>query len=151
MKFNFKIQQYQTDAVNAVVNVFNGQGFHDRTTYLRDLGDTDKAQASLIEDGLVYKNELINLSDQQLLDNIRKIQNDNNISLSDKQISINLGDKTQMLIESGKASIQIDKTTIEITGDISGASGKIMIEAKNEASISATSVNIKGKSGVSIN
>ena len=79
------------------------------------------------------------------------INNDNNISLSDKRVSINLGDKTQMLIESGKASVQIDKTTIEITGDISGSSGKIMIEAKNEASISATSVNIKGKSGVSIN
>lgn len=25
MKFNFKIQQYQTEAVDAVVNVFNGQ------------------------------------------------------------------------------------------------------------------------------
>ena len=87
LKFNFKIQQYQTDAVNAVVNVFNGQGFHDRTTYLRDLGDTDKAQASLIEDGLGYKNELINLSDQQLLDNIHKIQNDNNISLSSELIN----------------------------------------------------------------
>lgn len=27
MKFNFKIQQYQTDAVEAVVRVFNGQLF----------------------------------------------------------------------------------------------------------------------------
>ena len=38
MKFNFKIQQYQTDAVDAVVNVFNGQSFHDRNSYIRDLG-----------------------------------------------------------------------------------------------------------------
>lgn len=30
MKFNFKIQQYQTDAVDAVVKVFQGQGYHDR-------------------------------------------------------------------------------------------------------------------------
>lgn len=30
MKFNFKIQQYQTDAVDAVVRVFQGQGFHDK-------------------------------------------------------------------------------------------------------------------------
>lgn len=29
MKFNFKIQQYQTDAVDAVVRVFQGQGFHE--------------------------------------------------------------------------------------------------------------------------
>ena len=100
-------------------------------------------------------NKYIILDDKVFIEfkegSISIINNDNNISLSDKQVSINLGDKTQMLIESGKASIQIDKTTIEITGDISGASGKIMIEAKNEASISATSVNIKGKSGVSIN
>ena len=38
LKFNFKIQQYQTDAVNAVVRVFNGQGFYDNVSYIRDLG-----------------------------------------------------------------------------------------------------------------
>ena len=34
MKFNFKIQQYQTDAVDAVVRVFQGQGFHDIEIHL---------------------------------------------------------------------------------------------------------------------
>ena len=38
MKFNFKIQQYQTDAVDAVVKVFAGQGFHEGIHYIRDLG-----------------------------------------------------------------------------------------------------------------
>ena len=38
MKFNFKIQQYQTDAVDAVVRVFNGQPHYDRVSYIRDLG-----------------------------------------------------------------------------------------------------------------
>ena len=38
MKFNFKIQQYQTDAVDAVVKVFNGQGLHDKINYIRDFG-----------------------------------------------------------------------------------------------------------------
>ena len=38
LKFNFKIQQYQTDAVDAVVKVFNGQGFYDKINYIRDLG-----------------------------------------------------------------------------------------------------------------
>ena len=38
MKFNFKIQQYQTDAVDAVVRVFQGQGFHDKISYIRDRG-----------------------------------------------------------------------------------------------------------------
>ena len=31
MKFKFKIQQYQTDAVNAVINVFKGQPFNDKS------------------------------------------------------------------------------------------------------------------------
>ena len=38
MKFNFKIQQYQTDAVDAVAQVFNGQRKYDRVSYIRDLG-----------------------------------------------------------------------------------------------------------------
>lgn len=101
------------------------------------------------------ENKYIILDDKVFIEykegSIAVTNKENNISLSDKQVSIKLGDKTQMLIESGRASVQIDKTTIEITGDISGSSGKFVIEAKNEASISATSVNIKGKSGVSIN
>jgi len=42
MKFNFKIQQYQTDAVDAVVKVFNGQGHYDRISYIRDIGKVTK-------------------------------------------------------------------------------------------------------------
>ena len=42
MKFNFKIQQYQTDAVDAVVKVFNGQGFYDKISYIRDKGKIKK-------------------------------------------------------------------------------------------------------------
>ena len=38
MKFNFKIQQYQTDAVEAVVKAFQGQGYYDRISYIRDVG-----------------------------------------------------------------------------------------------------------------
>ena len=49
MKFNFKIQQYQTDAVDAVVKVFNGQGFHDKTKFIRDLGkmQSDSGQMAI--------------------------------------------------------------------------------------------------------
>ena len=38
MKFNFKIQKYQTDAVDDVIKAFAGQGFHDHTRFIRDLG-----------------------------------------------------------------------------------------------------------------
>ena len=44
MKFNFKIQQYQTDAVEAVVRVFNGQPHYDKVSYIRDLGQPQAKQ-----------------------------------------------------------------------------------------------------------
>ena len=38
MKFSFKIQQYQTDAVDAVARVFQGQPYSSGVSYLRDMG-----------------------------------------------------------------------------------------------------------------
>ena len=99
MKFNFKIQQYQTDAVEAVVRVFSGQGFHEKVAFRRDVGKTDKAEKQLTwnmadafgenydpEDETGYKNELIELSDEQLLQNIQQLQNENNIKMSSSLI-----------------------------------------------------------------
>ena len=90
MKFKFKIQQYQTDAVNAVINVFKGQPFNDKVSYLRDLGNiTSPTQKSFLEedltfngDGSGFENAPIALSDTQLLDNIRSLQLENNIKQS---------------------------------------------------------------------
>lgn len=95
MKFNFKIQQYQTDAVDAVVRVFQGQGFHDKISYIRDRGKV-KAEPYQMTIGMSdeelevvdplndtgYKNEAVELSDEQLLHNIQTLQSQNNIKLS---------------------------------------------------------------------
>lgn len=96
MKFNFKIQQYQTDAVDAVVKVFNGQGYYDRISYIRDIGKVKSANQQMtfvtnededfdIYDPLNdtgYKNEVVELSDEQLLKNIQTLQSESNIKLS---------------------------------------------------------------------
>lgn len=80
MKFNFKIQQYQTEAVDAVVRVFNGQPHYDKTSYIRDLGKKQILPLLLNVDEddpyseTGYKNEAIELTDAQLLENIRAIQ-----------------------------------------------------------------------------
>ena len=100
MKFNFKIQQYQTDAVDAVVRVFNGQGFYDRTSYIRDTGrligsEEHQMQMAMPDeqldmfdpaDDMGYKNELVELSDEQLLSNIQILQKQNNIKLSNSLV-----------------------------------------------------------------
>ena len=38
MKLQFKVQQYQTEAVDAVVDVFTGQPYADGVTYRIDPG-----------------------------------------------------------------------------------------------------------------
>ncbi len=95
MKFQFTLQQYQTDAVEAIAWVFNGQGHYDRTSYIRDVGKTSAQQKQMtllgpdeygeqldLEDVTGYKNEAVELVDDQLLSNIHKLQALNNIKLS---------------------------------------------------------------------
>ncbi len=115
MKFNFKIQQYQTDAVEAVVNIFKGQGLHERVGYIRDMGtleDSDKQLSFLAEDtaeddelidlenSMGYKNEAVQLTDTELLKNIHEMQTANNIRLSPNLIK-----------ELGRCSLDIEMET----------------------------------------
>lgn len=87
MKFKFKIQQYQTEAVNAVVEVFEGQPFNNRLSYLRDLGKQNTPVQQTVENigeefSSGFGNAPIELSDDNLLDNIRSLQLNNNIKQS---------------------------------------------------------------------
>ena len=124
MKFSFKIQQYQTDAVEAVVNVFYGQGFHNISNYIRDLGTLERpinSQVTLSDDDddiysdTGFKNENIQLTDEQLLNNIHKQQNANNIKLSPSLVR-NLGRcslDVEMETGTGKTYVYI-KTMFEL-------------------------------------
>ena len=114
MKFNFKIQQYQTDAVEAVVQVFAGQGYHDKIRYIRDLGKrrSDPVYQTMLagsgEDPELadplndtgYKNEAVALTDEQLFANIQKIQSQNNIKFS-----------PELVKELGRCSLDIEMET----------------------------------------
>ncbi len=74
MKFKFKIQQYQTEAVENTVNVFAGQpAQHGLKGYRIDLG---KRAQTIAFDGenSGYSNGEIVLTNEQLLYNIRDIQ-----------------------------------------------------------------------------
>ncbi|WP_093989889.1 type III restriction-modification system endonuclease [Massiliimalia timonensis] len=113
MKFNFKIQQYQTDAVNAVVKVFRGQGFYDKVSYIRDIGKTKPGNMQMMfemSDGETelydpmndtgYKNEMLDLTDEQILNNIQKLQSENNIKQS-----------TSLIKDLGRCSLDIEMET----------------------------------------
>lgn len=98
MKFQFKIQQYQTDAVNSVVNIFAGQPFSDRVSYVRDLGINKKnpyTQISLFNEhgspdddvAIGFENARLVLTPGQLLQNIRSVQARNNIKQSETLVN----------------------------------------------------------------
>lgn len=105
MKFKFKTQQYQVDAVDAVVNVFKGQPFKKSDEYTRDLGnykgnyqrslsfqydDTGKIIDNNISfenfddvDDIGFSNACIELDKSALLNNINNIQNISNLHESE--------------------------------------------------------------------
>lgn len=109
MKFQFKLQSYQTDAVDAVVQVFSGQRSQSPAPYFRDLGAPEKG-ADLDQTGIPampddpspagYRNARLELSDGQLLENIRAVQAQNNIKLS-----------SALVKELGRCSLDVEMET----------------------------------------
>ena len=83
MKFKFKTQQYQTDAVEATVNVFAGQPSKTNAQYRRDLGKI-KGRIVFDEEYVGYKNADVELQGSQLLANIQQQQAYYNIPKSTK-------------------------------------------------------------------
>ncbi len=91
MKFKFKVQDYQTEAVESTVRIFEGQPKVEPLSYIRDLGrlkDTN-IQMKLTEEGKFesldnqgFKNQELMIDDGTILDNVRKIQKENNITQS---------------------------------------------------------------------
>jgi type III restriction enzyme len=101
MKFHFKIQPFQTEAAESVVNVLRGQPKQERVLYRRDVGQktvpvapTGPVQLPLpntaplkqdddeIETG--YRNADIELSQTDILKNIKAVQARSNIKESSK-------------------------------------------------------------------
>ncbi|MCL1941676.1 MAG: DEAD/DEAH box helicase family protein [Synergistaceae bacterium] len=82
MKFNFKIQPFQTEAVDSVAGVFEGQSKQD--------GEAETG----------CRNAAMELPDERLLENIRRIQTRNNIKLSPSLVK-----------ELGAASLDVEMET----------------------------------------
>ena len=83
MKFKFKIQQYQTDAVECIARVFDGEPCIDKTLYRRDIGKVNSPTLRL-ENEEGYSNHELVQSEGNLLENIRQLQLENDIKKSDK-------------------------------------------------------------------
>lgn len=92
MRLRFKVQQYQTDATDAVCDVFEGQPNQGAAAYLRDMG-TLPARGGMgalfgaselqlgMEEG--YANAPVRLTESELLSNIRRVERRNQLDESE--------------------------------------------------------------------
>lgn len=95
MKFKFKTQPYQQDAVSNICRVFKGQPYCDMIRYTRDLGIRKKkneSQIDFIDAGIFeqnddgFENAKIMLEDADLFANIKKIQQESNYKESEELV-----------------------------------------------------------------
>ena len=89
MKLKFKEQQYQIEAVDNTVKVFNGQPNNGMLEYVIDKGKTyviqngKKVPVAILDfDTAGFKNSDIVLTRDEILENIHKVQTESNIKLS---------------------------------------------------------------------
>ena len=84
MKFKFKIQQYQTDAVHNTADIFLGQPNRANTQYRRDLGKRKKGTLDLKTEGEDdgYRNSDMELDSTRLLENLHAVQTRSEVPLS---------------------------------------------------------------------
>lgn len=78
MKLKFKVQHYQTNAVESVVDCFAGQPMRSGTVYQIDPGVEDQTNAF----GEGFKNADLRLGNDNLLDNIQDVQRRQNLPVS---------------------------------------------------------------------
>ncbi len=82
MKFKFKIQGYQTEAVENTTNIFVGQPNRDPSKYRRDLGKRGSGVINFEGDDDGYRNADVELSSKQLLENLHSVQTAAGVPLS---------------------------------------------------------------------
>lgn len=100
MKLKFKVQPYQTSAVESVVDCFAGQVNTSGIAYRIDPGRVVKGKTigSTVETDTGFKNADIQLTDTQLIENIHAVQRRQNLPLSDTLVT-SAGCKVNLDIE----------------------------------------------------
>jgi type III restriction enzyme len=123
MKLQFKVQQYQTHAVDSVVGVFEGQPKNFGISYRIDPGKLRLTSNSTLFEtddtpGSGLRNSDIALSPTQLLDNVRTVQRSRNLPLSKMLVDSKAAPGTpnldvEMETGTGKTYVYI-KTILEL-------------------------------------
>lgn len=87
MKLKFKKQQYQENAIQAVVDCFNGQTSGTRTKIIKEKKEDEKDITNwnepVVENIISFGNKKIELTLDELRKNIRSVQKQNNLDYTD--------------------------------------------------------------------
>ena len=94
MKLKFKHQKFQADASKAICDVFAGQPKLERQKYRKDIGTSTNDDNQMTIDGEIYStkqvtdtgysNALLQISDTQILENIKRVQRGFNLKPDDE-------------------------------------------------------------------
>ncbi|MBQ9872975.1 MAG: DEAD/DEAH box helicase family protein [Thermoguttaceae bacterium] len=118
LKFKYKILPYQEEAVASVVKVFEGQPYKKYSSHTIDLPVPNDLLALVAEKGgeddlsVGFGNAEIALTSQQLFENLVKVQQENNISLSKNGLTREGAERCNLDIEmetgTGKTYVYIN-------------------------------------------
>lgn len=99
MKLKFKVQPYQTNAVESVVDCFAGQPLVTGASYRIDPGIIKKGEHYRPESEYEgFRNADLRLTDTQLIQNVHAVQKRQNLPLSD-QLAVSAGCKINLDVE----------------------------------------------------
>lgn len=89
MKLKFKVQPYQTAAVEAVADCFKGQPLSDPAalSYRIDPGRASRGQTERLLEATGFHNAELQLDPAQMLDNIHRVQRAQNLPLSTELVA----------------------------------------------------------------
>ncbi|EOV8885475.1 restriction endonuclease, partial [Listeria innocua] len=105
MKLQYKNQQFQLDAVEAITSIFEGQPRQTNMSYMMDIGKEKNITLDIVNG---FKNADISLSDSDLLKNIQATQKKNGILTDNKIVKMSIGGKDKNTkIDNSKDSLTL--------------------------------------------
>lgn len=105
MKLQYKNQQFQLDAVEAITSIFEGQPRQTNMSYMMDIGKEKNITLDIVNG---FKNADISLSDNDLLKNIQATQKKNGILTYNKIVKMSIGGKDKNTkIDNSKDSLTL--------------------------------------------
>ncbi len=111
MKLQFKQQQYQTEATNAVVRVFAGQEKGFRKEVVGRVKSSDLFQETKIEE--IFSNKKLNIDEKKILSNVQELQKEQGLNVSKKLEGAGYNFTIEMETGTGKTYVYT-KTMFEL-------------------------------------